>query len=982
MSCGLDLRMTKSERKTHNNIFQQGLHDLQLETINGIEFTHREVDIIACILSGKTAKKIALFLSISPKTVENHIRNIMLKLGCRAQENIIDFVERSNKFSPVKRHYSNLLLQFFFESELRKIYATAVKENISCLIVMNSENKEYMSFASQFINHLKVAGLKTLVTTDKHTELGTETVNYIAYLHSCSFMDQAQASNDEHSSEINNVIQLSNNHSASIISVFFNRHSLAATPQKINANRTSILIEHENYYFLVLETLKKILRNGIDENISDFRKQHEVLSNPSRRPSVADEPDYVRGLVNISAKKSRAVIMVCILITCLVGFIGYSFFSASNVSGSFFEWVRGNEYFDSEVAAKYIESLEEEERKLGGLDGRFDTLRFLQLRKNFLKASNMLVKLVDNDVEKAGRLVIFLKDQFPATNRTNEKIHKLFYAMAAYYGKLSFIEKLLENVKISFLDFKDYYGNTAPMLAAAGNHAKTFEWLVNKDSLFINHSNIEGNSALILAALNLPSDAHMTDDEKKQSISVLKKIIEHDRHSIYLKGHKGCTPLLVAGAKGNITAVQYLLGLMAPGNEKKQLQILEQERNADGNNLMLLAAYNGTRHLIDWLHNKNISTRQRNKYNTSAFMQAASGGNVDTMDLLYRRNGPSLLTEQNNFGQTALFLAAHDNRVNAFQWILEKLKENSFNKDQAAIAAYIKNARNADGDSLLHVLINGMSDTNKVTEITMNTGLLDILLDYIDVNTRATFEPRKTGDTPLMRAANYGNLALVKYLIEKCGANANQENTHGETAIYYAAMRGRGQYAKVIEYLWSLKAASDGKSVNEIKKKTSGDLLLTAAQYGQKSVIKWLLTNNPELIESRTAHGENALSLAVLNQHIDIIEFIFAWDQKTAVRLALEKRTNASENVIEKLISQEKNGVDKSISLSKYLAQKLGISSFETNNKSTSHSDSSYNWKSLEIGINGLSTSFIQPWSPYYLHYDTKQKIKSLDDIP
>ncbi|KAB2834600.1 MAG: helix-turn-helix transcriptional regulator, partial [Caedimonadaceae bacterium] len=48
-----------------------------LETINGIRFTPREIDAIAFIVSGRSTKKIASFLSISPKTVDNHIHNIM-----------------------------------------------------------------------------------------------------------------------------------------------------------------------------------------------------------------------------------------------------------------------------------------------------------------------------------------------------------------------------------------------------------------------------------------------------------------------------------------------------------------------------------------------------------------------------------------------------------------------------------------------------------------------------------------------------------------------------------------------------------------------------------------------------------------------------------------------------------------------------------------------------------------------------------------
>src|SRR6266446_6112959 len=89
----------------------QGIYFGQLETINGVRFTPREVDIIACLLSGKGTKTVAQFLSIEEKTVETHKYNIMRKLECNSKEGIIDFVEKSNEFSTLKQHYLHLLSQ-------------------------------------------------------------------------------------------------------------------------------------------------------------------------------------------------------------------------------------------------------------------------------------------------------------------------------------------------------------------------------------------------------------------------------------------------------------------------------------------------------------------------------------------------------------------------------------------------------------------------------------------------------------------------------------------------------------------------------------------------------------------------------------------------------------------------------------------------------------------------------------------------------
>ena len=49
------------------------IYYLELQKINGVYFTKREIDIIACVLSGKTAKKIASFLV----TVQRRARDLI-----------------------------------------------------------------------------------------------------------------------------------------------------------------------------------------------------------------------------------------------------------------------------------------------------------------------------------------------------------------------------------------------------------------------------------------------------------------------------------------------------------------------------------------------------------------------------------------------------------------------------------------------------------------------------------------------------------------------------------------------------------------------------------------------------------------------------------------------------------------------------------------------------------------------------------------
>lgn len=128
-----------------------------LQDIQGYNFTQREIDIISCLLNGRAAKKIASFLNISSRTVETHIRNIMDKIDCHSKECIIDFIERSDKYTTLKLYYSAILILKEFENTLKLISKT--HQNTECEIVyLNIGNHKNDILAHQIKLHLELAG--------------------------------------------------------------------------------------------------------------------------------------------------------------------------------------------------------------------------------------------------------------------------------------------------------------------------------------------------------------------------------------------------------------------------------------------------------------------------------------------------------------------------------------------------------------------------------------------------------------------------------------------------------------------------------------------------------------------------------------------------------------------------------------------------------------------------------------------------------
>lgn len=103
--------------------------------INNISFTKRELDIIACLINGRSYKEAARILGISPRTVESHFRNIMNVSACTNRKELIDFISAADK----RQFFDNLFKGFVGESDLPQHITHQKKQhkkNIKILIAI------------------------------------------------------------------------------------------------------------------------------------------------------------------------------------------------------------------------------------------------------------------------------------------------------------------------------------------------------------------------------------------------------------------------------------------------------------------------------------------------------------------------------------------------------------------------------------------------------------------------------------------------------------------------------------------------------------------------------------------------------------------------------------------------------------------------------------------------------------------------------
>lgn len=296
---------------------QDELYPINLRSIRNINFTSRELDIIAFILAGRTAKKTAAFFSISPRTVEIHIRNIMSKLGCNSRESIIDFVEKSDKFMLIKKHYSQLLIKAAYEFELKKLLPITKKLNINCLILHHKKhsNADYILAALERTLHMvgvtthvkawEQDKAKQFLTNKKTIHYAEQTsttqqqIDYVIYLLSPELIEELKVKKynlqDERAALIpmltgkpNSIIYLCGN-DKTCINFIENNNNFNVIPYTcINFD------DYKNLYFFILAILQRLLTTlNIESIITQFKNHYETLMDFPALQKTEPDPNLI-----------------------------------------------------------------------------------------------------------------------------------------------------------------------------------------------------------------------------------------------------------------------------------------------------------------------------------------------------------------------------------------------------------------------------------------------------------------------------------------------------------------------------------------------------------------------------------------------------------------------------------------------------------------------------------------------------------------
>ncbi len=122
------------------------------------------------------------------------------------------------------------------------------------------------------------------------------------------------------------------------------------------------------------------------------------------------------------------------------------------------------------------------------------------------------------------------------------------------------------------------------------------------------------------------------------------------------------------------------------------------------------------------------------------------------------------------------------------------------------------------------------------------------------------------GLTALHTAALFGQLGMVKSLVEEQGLDVNAKNHNGQTALHWAAAGGS---LEVVRYLVSQRADVNAMAA------VVATALHAAAIFGHLGVVKYLVEEQGADVNAKSIlWALTARDLAVKNGHTKIVEYL------------------------------------------------------------------------------------------------------------
>uniref|UniRef100_A0A1X7UZH5 Uncharacterized protein n=1 Tax=Amphimedon queenslandica TaxID=400682 RepID=A0A1X7UZH5_AMPQE len=181
----------------------------------------------------------------------------------------------------------------------------------------------------------------------------------------------------------------------------------------------------------------------------------------------------------------------------------------------------------------------------------------------------------------------------------------------------------------------------------AGNN-EAVEFLLQLETVNIDHTNEEGKTALMLAC-------------KRGHEDIVHSLLSAGAN-VNIQDNKGWTALIIASEHNHISIIHMLL----QANANPHLTI------SDGSNAVMIASYCGNYEVVELLISKGADYKYQQKDGWNAFMLACHNGHTQIVELLLKEQVDPNVQKKN--GSNALILACENGHTQIVKLLLKEKK--------------------------------------------------------------------------------------------------------------------------------------------------------------------------------------------------------------------------------------------------------------------------------------------------------------------
>ena len=311
--------------------------------------------------------------------------------------------------------------------------------------------------------------------------------------------------------------------------------------------------------------------------------------------------------------------------------------------------------------------------------------------------------------------------------------------------------------------------------AVTAGHNEAVEFLLQLETVNIDHTNEKGKTALMLAC-------------KRGHEDIVYSLLFAEAN-VNLQDNNGWTALMRASEHNHISIINVLL----QANANPHLKI------SDGSNALMIASFYGNYEVVKLLISIGVDYKYQREDGWNAFMFACQKGHTQIVELLLKeRVDPNV---QRKSGGNAFMLACQNGHTQIVELLLkEQVDPNVQNKDGVnAFMLACQNGRTQIVELLLKEQVDPNVQTNKSGNAFMlacqngHTQIVEQLLKkQVDPNVQ-----NEDGWNAFMLACNNGHTQIAELLLKE-QVDPNVQNNNGYTSLMLASAKGYYEVVKLL----------------------------------------------------------------------------------------------------------------------------------------------------------------------------------------